>query len=994
MGFVAGFTDEPFDVPGVEAEGGAGAGDDVFFHHDAAEIIGAELEGDLADFRTLGDPRALDVFEVVEKDPGDRLHAEVFGCGDGFRTKLGILGLERPADEGGEAAGFILEIAQTTEVLDAVVEGFDMAEHHCGAGAQAELVGLAHHFEPAVGIAFQRSDAVADTVHEDFPATARNRPESGFDELGDDFPDRHAEDFGKVVELRRAEAVDIDLRIFFPDVGEHIQVEIDAEFRVVASLEEDLHATFGRKLVEFFVDLSVGENVMIIVFFGAVECTELAVDVADIGVVDVSIDDIGDHPVAPAIVSSGFGDPTPRIGERAEHFQGHRMQGACVVGRNPTAIQDFVHQFIFGASNRHEKESMPDGVRIQPRVRVSRSGAGCAFLTRRFPAHCGRFSSLLSVSMKFRFLVLAVLLFFTAGVRGETPSIYTGVYDNGSFQSLTFVNSVVGWDTFINAGYSGSGRVIANVEAGLVWDGHEAFARPDGFPATVSLTYAGTGALAEADFHATMVGQVLAGTGYVPGSNPAQFTYAGLGMAPQAEVWSGAIATGYSATAPGSFVTTTESTVSVYRAFFQGIGGVKPDVINSSWGGSDPAAGSPEMLAIDGLARQNSTVAFVASAGNGGNIPVSAPGSTFNGIAVGSLGGATFSTPSSFSSSGAVDFYNPVTQETVTGVRAAVDIAAPGENLVLAAYLGKTGSLGASTDPAIAAMLSDTSPTDRYFLNQSGTSFAAPIVAGGIALLKDEAANDPVFNLNGIAAANDTRVIKSVLMAGATAATGWNNGQAVNAQGVIETTQSLDYVTGAGALNLTNAAEIYLFSGTRDVAGTAGGNISADGWDFANLAPAGSNEYLFSNPFDTQIELTVSLNWFAGRTFNDTTGLGEDLSFANLNLEVWQVLDGVFSTLLAESTSVYNNAEFLRVDLPAGTYGIRITFNGLVYESVGAGTTDESYGLAWRTQSIPEPSVVFLFLAAGAVFALRKGTAVRKMTVAATVFRARNFRRH
>lgn len=602
--------------------------------------------------------------------------------------------------------------------------------------------------------------------------------------------------------------------------------------------------------------------------------------------------------------------------------------------------------------------------------------------------------------MKSRLLGLALLLLPAGGLRGEslstagTPAIYTGVYENGSFQSLSFVNSVVGWDTFANAGYFGSGRVIANVEAGLVWDGHEAFVRPDGSSPAVGLTYAGTGALAEADFHATMVGHVLAGTGYIAGSNPEQFTYAGLGMAPLAEIWSGAIATGYSATETGSFETTTASTVSVYRAFFQGIGGVKPDVINSSWGGSDPAAGSPEMLAIDGLARQNSTVAFVASAGNGGGSPVSAPGSTFNGITVGSLGGAVFADPSSFTSSGPVDFYNPVTKETAAGVRAAVDIAAPGENLVLAAYLGKTGSLGASTDAAIAAMLSDTPPTDQYFLNQSGTSFAAPIVSGGIALLKDAAANDAVFNLNGIASANDTRVIKSVLMAGATATTGWNNGQAVNAQGVVETVQALDYATGAGALNLNNAVDIYLLSGTRDVAGTGGGSIASTGWDFGSLVPAGSNEYIFSNPFDAPVELTVSLNWFAGRTFNDTTGIGEDLSFADLNLEVWQVLDGVFTTLLAESASVYNNAEFLRLDLPAGIYGLRITFNGLVYETVPGSTTDESYGLAWRTspQSIPEPSVVFLFLTAGAVFALKKGKAVRRMTVAARVSYPRNFR--
>lgn len=577
--------------------------------------------------------------------------------------------------------------------------------------------------------------------------------------------------------------------------------------------------------------------------------------------------------------------------------------------------------------------------------------------------------------MRFRILRLLALLSTTACGRGEfslqadTPAIYSGIYENGAFQSLTFVNSVVGWDTFFNAGFYGSGRVIANVEAGLVWSGHEVFLRPAGSSPAVAMTLAGTGVQAEVDFHATMVGHVLAGTGYVAGSSPEQFTYAGLGMAPLAKIWSGAIATSYSATDTGSFETTTASTVSVYRQFFQGIGGAQPDVINSSWGGGDPAAVSPEIVAIDGLARQNPTVAFVVSAGNGATAPVSAPGSTFNSITVGSLGGTSFLTPSSFSSRGRVDFYNPVTHVTLAGVRSAVDIAAPGEDFFLAAYLGRTGSLGASTDPLISGFLQDPPSTDRYFINQSGTSFAAPVVSGGIALLKDAAARDQLFNLKGVLSATDTRVIKSVLMAGSAETDGWNNGQSANAQGVIVTTRGLDDATGAGALDLNKAVDIYLLSGTRDVAGTAAGTISATGWDYASIALAHFNDYLFSNPFATPVQLTVALNWFAGRTFNNGTGIGEELSFANLNLEVWHVAGGQLSTLCAASASVYNNSEFLRLDLPAGAYAIRITFNGLVYETVSGSTTGEAYGLAWRSQAVPEPAAVFLILLAGAFLA-------------------------
>ncbi|MCX6969719.1 MAG: S8 family serine peptidase [Verrucomicrobia bacterium] len=575
--------------------------------------------------------------------------------------------------------------------------------------------------------------------------------------------------------------------------------------------------------------------------------------------------------------------------------------------------------------------------------------------------------------MNFRHFVLAALLFPVMGARGDLsssegqPDIFSGLYENGAFQSPTFVNSVVGWNTFYNAGFRGSGRVIANVEAGLVWSGHDVFLRPASSLPAVGMTYAGTGALNEVDYHATMVGHVLAGAGYVPGTDPVDYYLYSLGMAPMAQIWSGAIATEYSPTDTGSFSTTTNSTVSVYRAFFQGIGNVKPDAINSSWGGADLQ--SPEVVAIEGLARQNPTVAFVASAGNGGNASVSAPGSTFNSITVGSLGGSTFLEPSSFSSRGPAEFYNPVTGQTLTGVRAAVDIAAPGELLFLAAYLGPTGSLGASTDPNIMQIVQNPSPSNLNWVNQDGTSFSSPIVAGGITLLKDAAANALFYNLNGVASANDTRVIKSVLMAGATETVGWNNGQSVNGDGAILTTQALDYATGAGALNLDTAVGIYLLSGTRDVAGSGGGAISESGWDFGTVGRSQSNDYLFTNPFETPVELTISLNWFAGSSFNNTSGLGENLSFSDLNLQVWTVVNGALTTLVAESASIYNNAEFLRVDLPAGTYALRITFNGVVYETVPDSVTGEEYGLAW--QAVPEPASIVLLLLAGVVIGLK-----------------------
>lgn len=542
------------------------------------------------------------------------------------------------------------------------------------------------------------------------------------------------------------------------------------------------------------------------------------------------------------------------------------------------------------------------------------------------------------------------------GQSGPQNQIFSGNYRNGVFESLTFVNSGVGADWFYNQGFFGSSTVIGNVEAGLVWGGHDAFIRPPGAPAAVT-TYQNTalGARNELDYHATMVGQVLAGSGYLS-TNGGEYSLVGLGMAPQAALVSGAVAVDFSATDLGSFSITTPSVVNVYQAMFQGAGVTRADVINSSWGGGDPSSSGAESLAIDGLARQNASVAMVVSAGNGGSAPVGAPASGFNNISVGSLGGSSFLQPSGFSSQGAVDFYNPTTLITLRGVRSAVDIAAPGERMVLAAYLGDTGSLGASTAPNLVSLVQASSPTDQYFFNMDGTSFSAPVVAGGIALLKDVA--NLVYGANSNA--QDTRVIKSVIMAGSRETDGWNNGQ--DAMNV--TTQALDRQTGAGALDLVAAADVYFF-GTADVPGSVGGVIANQGWDSATVNLGSMLEYRFGSEFSQEMALTVALNWFSVREFDGLNDTGSDVAFSNLDLQVWSLdSEGQFLSKVGESMSTYENTEFLRIDsLEAGSYGLRVLFGSKVFDTTQA-VNEEFFGLAWNASAVPEPSFTFFLTGA------------------------------
>lgn len=569
-------------------------------------------------------------------------------------------------------------------------------------------------------------------------------------------------------------------------------------------------------------------------------------------------------------------------------------------------------------------------------------------------------------------LALAVLGgWFSAPARAAVPPTFaapaaiTGPYPTGPY---SYLNAQVGAEIFYNSGLYGGSTVIGNVEAGYIWDGHEVFDRSGlGLANAVALQVAGTGVAGENDFHATMVGHVLGGYLALSSGTAPIATYVGRGIAPVARLWSGAIATTYSGSSFGIFQSTPASTIPVYRQFFQGISGTACDVINSSYGFQDPAAWSPQSIAIDALAVQNPRVTFVAAAGNDDVDPVLAPGSVYNGITVGSVGGADGLTPSAFSSRGAVDFYDPVTDTLVTGVRAAVDIAAPGENHYLAVYLGPTGSYGPFPEYAI-----DPSPDNYYAYNRNGTSFASPTVAGGVALMKDAA---KAWLLGMPETALDTRVVKAVLMATATRTAGWNNAQAT-VGGVIRTTQALDWTVGAGAIELTTAGLTYVQGPTVDVSGTGGGTIGAAGWDFGSVGVGGHTDYTFSATLGSPSELQVSLNWFTQGVFDAATDTATRTAFANLDLQVWSVIDGGFSSLVAESASLYNNAEFLRFTLPAGgLYGLRVQLPSMVYDAGETPVTSELYGLAWRTVIVPEPAAGVVAIVGLAFAAARRRAA-------------------
>jgi hypothetical protein len=391
------------------------------------------------------------------------------------------------------------------------------------------------------------------------------------------------------------------------------------------------------------------------------------------------------------------------------------------------------------------------------------------------------------------------------------------------------------------------------------------------------------------------------------------------------------------------------------------------DVINSSWAGSTGLFGTAGVdqisSVLDGLANTNPHTLFVAAAGNGGVGPnqVPTPGAGYNVLTVASIAydNGAYDIPSSFSSGGPNDYQDPI--RTVTAARQVVDIAAPGENISGAYYGGETGGnrpqLGGAPSGPIGG-------PNWYTHSTSGTSYSSPTVAGGVALLYDASyANFPANS-----DARDARVMKAIVMNSAAKTLNWNNGQTPNPNGSggVITTQGLDNRVGAGRMDLSRAYD-QLLSGTTDVPGTLPGFqglVNPLGWDYGQVAQDVPNDYLINSPLLIGSTFTATLDWFRDRT-SPIGATWNDLSYDNLDLELWKDVAGVATTLVSTSKSLYNDTEHFSFAIPAtGQYTLRVLWSGEWFDTVGD-LNIEQYGLAWSgtTASVPEPATIVLLIA-------------------------------
>jgi len=274
-------------------------------------------------------------------------------------------------------------------------------------------------------------------------------------------------------------------------------------------------------------------------------------------------------------------------------------------------------------------------------------------------------------------------------------------------------------------------------------------------------------------------------------------------------------------------------------------------------------------------------------------------------------------------------------------------------------------------------------------VGEDGTSFAAPLVTGAAALLYQYGNT----NFAGNTAAVDHRVMKAIILNGAThtyqgnnlmepnGTTPWTRLAGKGTTPVLAGTTvaqypgginpsvrpGLDPYLGTGMLNVVNSLDNYAAGQQRP------GLVNPVGWDMETVGTGVTpnsivDAYTINVPVSGQFEATLCWDDFVTsstgtQTFNNTsTFTRNNLTDLDLYLFHCNANGTVLGNDFDYSTSDIDNVEYLYDTLPAGTYQLDVV------DAQYQPAQPTPFGLAW---DVPEPSSIAL-IAAGSLFFARR----------------------
>ncbi len=270
---------------------------------------------------------------AVQQQPGDSVHRSVVaqcraGPGQAGQVHRGVVVHERQRDELRETPGAVLDAGQGPQVGDPVPGVVDVAVHHRRAARDAEAVGGLDHPDPLSGGQLALGQHPPDVVVEDLGGRAGNGAEAGVAQVLQQIGHADAGPGGAGDDLHRAEGVDVHPGGRVEHGAHDLHVGVGAHVRADTGLDAHLGGAQGLGLRGAYPDLGQGQRVGVRVAAALCEGAEPAADVADVGDVEVAVDDVGDV-IADGVSPHLVGEPAHRVQVGAVRLQ--QRQVAVVV---------------------------------------------------------------------------------------------------------------------------------------------------------------------------------------------------------------------------------------------------------------------------------------------------------------------------------------------------------------------------------------------------------------------------------------------------------------------------------------------------------------------------------------------------------------------------------------------------------------------------------------------------------------------------------------
>src|ERR1700682_2589150 len=238
--------------------------------------------------------------DVIEIDAADRKISKLFEGRRRFDVRQdGGLRLESEWDEAGEAASFVLELAQLAQVIDTLRERFDVAVKHCAMSRAPHCVPGARQVEPFLRGFFAATNFIPHLGSENLRAAARHGAEASLAQSFERVADRHPENsLREMAHLDSRKRLDMQIGIKCPQTPDKIEIPILLQGRVQTADHMnfcDSQSARGLNGANDIVDRSL-KCVGVALLRG--KCAELAREHANVRVIDVTIENVsGDVPV-------------------------------------------------------------------------------------------------------------------------------------------------------------------------------------------------------------------------------------------------------------------------------------------------------------------------------------------------------------------------------------------------------------------------------------------------------------------------------------------------------------------------------------------------------------------------------------------------------------------------------------------------------------------------------------------------------------------------